>query len=180
MRKIIEYTLVSVDGVFSGPAFQRFLGYRDDAYLRDGLGQLLACDAMLMGRTTYEAFAKIWPGSAHPWAGRLNAIQKYVFSSTLERADWNNSIIIRGDVETEVTKLKEQDGGDLLIYGHGLLAETLLSLGLLDVLDISVHPIVAGSGELLFREGQKADMKLTAIKGFSKIVKLTYEPQYES
>ena len=180
MRKIIEYTLVSVDGVFSGPALQQFLGYRDDAYLRDGLGQLLACDAMLMGRTTYESFAKIWPGRDHPWAGRLNAIQKYVFSSTLERADWNNSIIIRGDVETEVTKLKEQDGGDLLIYGHGLLAETLLSLGLLDVLDISVHPIVAGSGELLFREGQKADMKLTAIKGFSKIVKLTYEPQYES
>jgi dihydrofolate reductase len=180
MRKIIEYTLVSVDGVFSGPALQRFLGYRDDAYLRDGLGQLLACDAMLMGRTTYEAFAKIWPGSPHPWAGRLNGMKKYVFSSTLERADWNNSIIIRGDVQTEVTKLKEQDGGDLLIYGHGLLAETLLSLGLLDVLDISVHPIVAGSGELLFREGQKVDMKLTAIKGFSKIVKLTYEPQYES
>jgi dihydrofolate reductase len=180
MRKIIEYTLVSVDGVFSGPALQRFLGYRDDAYLRDGLGQLLACDAMLMGRTTYEAFAKIWPGSAHPWAGRLNAMEKYVFSSTLERADWNNSTIVRGDVETEVTKLKERDGGDLLIYGHGLLAETLLSLGLLDVLDISVHPIVAGSGELLFREGQKVDMKLTAIKGFSKIVKLTYEPQYES
>jgi dihydrofolate reductase len=180
MRKIIEYTLVSIDGVFSGPALQRFLGYRDDAYLRDGLGQLLACDAMLMGRTTYEAFAKIWPGSAHPWAGRLNAMKKYVFSSTLERTDWNNSIIVRGDVETEVTKLKEQDGGDLLIYGHGLLAETLLSLGLLDVLDISVHPIVAGSGELLFREGQKVDMELTAIKGFSKIVKLTYEPQYES
>ena len=78
MRKIIEYTLVSVDGVFSGPALQRFLGYRDDAYLRDGMGQLLACDAMLLGRTTYEAFAKIWPGSAHPWAGRLNAMEKYV------------------------------------------------------------------------------------------------------
>ena len=180
MRKIIEYTLVSLDGVFAGPVVQRFLGNRDDAYLRDGLGQLLACDAMLMGRTTYEIFAKIWPGSAHPWAGRINAMTKYVFSSALERADWNNSIIIRGDVETEVTKLKERDGGDLLIYGHGLLAETLLSLGLLDVLDISVHPILAGSGELLFREGQKVDMKLTAIKGFSKIVKLTYEPQYES
>ena len=180
MRKIIEYTLVSVDGVFAGPALQRFLGYRDDAYLRDGLGQLLACDAMLMGRTTYEAFAKIWPGSAHPWAGRLNAMEKYVFSSTLERAGWKNSVIVRGVVETEVTKLKEQDGGDLLVYGHGLLAETLLSRQLLDVLDISIHPIVAGSGKLLFREGQNADMKLAAIKAFSKIVKLTYEPQHES
>jgi dihydrofolate reductase len=180
MRKVIEYTLVSMDGVFAGPVVQRFLGYRDDAYLRDGLGQLLACDAMLMGRTTYQEFANIWPLSAHPWAERINTIQKYVFSSTLERADWNNSNIVRGDVETEVTKLKEQDGGDLLVYGHGLLAETLLSRQLLDVLDISIHPIVAGSGKLLFREGQNADMKLAAIKGFSKIVKLTYEPQYES
>jgi dihydrofolate reductase len=180
MRKIIEYTLVSLDGVFAGPAVQRFLGYRDDAYLRDGFGQLLACDAMLMGRTTYEDFAKIWPGSAHPWAERINTMKKYVFSSALERADWNNSVIVRGDVETEVTKLKEQDGGDLLVYGHGLLAETLLSRQLLDVLDISIHPIVAGSGKLLFREGQNADLKLVAVKGFSKIVKLTYEPLYES
>jgi len=168
MRKIIEYTLVSLDGVFAGPVVQRFLGYRDAAYLRDGLGQLLACDAMLMGRTTYEDFA------------RINTIQKYVFSSTLDSAGWNNSVLVRGDVETEVTKLKDQDGGDLLVYGHGLLAETLLSRGLLDVLDISIHPIVAGSGKLLFREGQNADMKLAAIKAFSKIVKLTYEPQHES
>ena len=107
-------------------------------------------------------------------------MKKYVFSSALERADWNNSVIVRGDVETEVTKLKEQDGGDLLVYGHGRLAETLLSRRLLDVLDLSIHPMVAGSGKLLFREGQNADMKLVAIKGFSKIVKLTYEPQYES
>jgi dihydrofolate reductase len=180
MRKIIEYTLVSVDGVFAGPALQQFLGYRDDAYLRDGLGLLLACDAMLMGRTTYDSFAKIWPGRDHPWAGRLNAIQKYVFSSTLERADWNNSTIVRGDAVTEVTKLKQQEGGDLLIYGHGLLAETLLNRQLLDVLDISIHPLVAGSGKLLFRQGPSASMKLTAVKGFSNIVKLTYEPQYEA
>jgi dihydrofolate reductase len=176
MRKIIEYTLVSVDGVFAGPALQQFLGYRDDAYLRDGLGLLLACDAMLMGRTTYDSFAGIWPGRDHPWAGRLNAIHKYVFSSTLERADWNNSTIVRGDAVTEVTKLKQQQGGDLLIYGHGLLAETLLNQQLLDVLDISIHPLVAGSGKLLFRPGLSASMKLTAVKGFSKIVKLTYEP----
>lgn len=180
MRKVIEYTLVSVDGVFSGAALQRFLEYRDDAYLRDGLGQLLACDAMLMGRTTYEIFAKIWPGSAHPWAGRINAMTKYVFSSALARADWNNSTIVRGDPGAQVTKLKQQEGGDLLIYGHGLLAETLLDRQLLDVLDVSIHPMVAGSGDLLFREGQHVNMKLAAVKGFSKIVKLTYEPQYES
>lgn len=178
MRKVIEYTLVSIDGVFTGPQALGFMDYRDDAYMRDGLGQLMACEAMLMGRTTYENFAKIWPGRIHPWADRLNAIKKYVFSSTLERAEWNNSTILRGDAAAEVGKLKEQDGGDLLVYGHGLLAETLFKQHLLDVLDVSIHPVFVGSGKTLFRGGQSADMKLVSTKSFSKIVKLTYEPQY--
>ena len=178
MRKVIEYTLVSVDGVFTGPQVLGFMDYRDDAYMRDGLGQLTACEAMLMGRTTYENFATIWPGRIHPWADRLNAIKKYVFSSTLERAEWNNSTILRGDVAAEVTKLKEQDGGDLLVYGHGMLAQTLFKQHLLDVLDVSIHPVFIGSGKTLFRDGQTANMKLVSTKSFSKIVKLTFEPQY--
>jgi hypothetical protein len=96
MRKIIEYTLVSIDGVFADPRVLEFMDYRDDAYIRDGLGLLLACDVMLMGRNTYEAFGKIWPGRSHPWADRLNGMQKYVFSSKLDKAEWNNSTIIRG------------------------------------------------------------------------------------
>ena len=179
MRKIIEYTLVSVDGVFTGAGISGFFEYRDDAYLRDGLGQLLACDAMLMGRNTYERFAKTWPGSTHPWADRINAIPKYVFSSKLEKAEWNNSTIVRGDVIAEVTKLKQQEGRDLLIYGHGLLGETLLKQHLLDVLDLSIHPLVVGQGKQFFREGENATLRLVAAKSFSKgIVKLTYEPQY--
>ncbi len=178
MRKIIEYTLLSIDGVFTGPQVLGFMEYRDDAYMRDGLGQLLACDAMLMGRTTYENFAKLWPGRTHPWADRLNSMKKYVFSSKLERAEWENSTIIRGDVASEVAKLKRQGGGDILIYGHGLLAETLLKRHLLDVLDLSIHPLFVGSGKLLFREGESTKMKLVETKSFSKIVKLTYEPQY--
>jgi len=180
MRKIIEYTLVSLDGVFADEAVGRFFQYRDDAYYRDGLGQLLACDAMLLGRTTYETFARIWPGRDHPWAERLNAMPKYVFSSKLERADWNNSTIVRGDVVAEVTKLKEQDGGNLLIYGHGMLGETLLRHRLLDVLDLSIHPLVLGRGKLFWREGQNTSLRLVAAKAFSTgIVKLTYEPQYD-
>jgi len=179
MRKIIEYTLVSVDGVFAGADISGFFEYRDDAYLRDGLGQLLACDAMLMGRNTYESFAKIWPGRTHPWADRINAIPKYVFSSKLETAEWTNSTIVRGDVVAEVTKLKQQEGRDLLIYGHGLLGETLLRHHLLDVLDLSIHPLVVGQGKQFFREGENATLRLVAAKSFSKgIVKLTYEPQY--
>ena len=123
MRKIIEYTLISIDGVFEGQFTAGFFQYRDEGYLRDGLGQLLACDAMLMGRTTYESFSKIWPGRQHPWADRFNAIKKYVFSSKLEGVEWNNSTLVRGDVIAEVQKLKQQEGGDLLIYGHGLLGQ---------------------------------------------------------
>jgi hypothetical protein len=74
MRKVIEYTLVSIDGVFAGPQLPRFMDYRDDAYLRDGLGQLMACDAMLLGRTTYENFAAIWPGRTHPWAAHVTEL----------------------------------------------------------------------------------------------------------
>jgi len=179
MRKIIEATLVSVDGVISIEEISSaFSEYRDDEYLRDGLGQLLSCDAMLMGRTTYEGFANVWPVISHPWAERINAMPKYVFSSTLEKAGWTNSTIVRGDVVTEVTRLKQQEGRDLLIYGHGLLAETLLKHHLVDVLDFWIHPLVLGRGKQFFRQGETATLRLVAAKSFSTgIVKHTYEPQ---
>jgi dihydrofolate reductase len=180
MRKVIEHVLVSLDGVVGGTDISGFFGYTDDAYMRDRLGQLLACDAMLMGRNTYEEFAEFWPRLAHqPLADRVNALPKYVFSSTLEHADWANTTIVRGDVAAEVSTLKQQDGGDLLIYGHGLLGETLLKAHLLDALDLSIHPLVLGQGNQFFRAGQDATLKLVAAKSFSKgIVKLTYEPQH--
>ena len=179
MRKIIEYTLVSVDGVIGDVQNWGLANFQDDAYMRDGLGQLLACDAMLMGRKVYELLAKIYPGrTGHPWADRVNAMQKYVFSSTLDKAAWENSTIVRGDVVAEVTKLKQAEGRDLLIWGHGRLAETLLNQHLLDVIDISIYPVVAGRGQPFLREGQNADLRLVTTKTFSKgIVKLTYEPQ---
>jgi dihydrofolate reductase len=180
MRKIIEYCLVSADGIVLDDPFP-FGDYLDEAYLRDRLGLFEACDAMLWGRTTYERFAKrLAPGSEGipPYAARLNAIRKYVFSSKLEAAEWNNSTIVRGDVAAEVAKLKQQDGGDLLILGHGLLGEALLKQRLLDVLDVAIHPVLVGHGKRFFREGQAVKLKLAATKSFSKIVKVTYEPQY--
>jgi dihydrofolate reductase len=179
MRKIIEYCLVSADGIVLDDPFP-FRDYHDDAYLRDALGLFEACDAMLWGRTTYERFAKMFPGreGTHPYAARLNAIRKYVFSSKLERAEWNNSTIVRGDAAAEVTKLKQQDGGDLLILGHGLLGEALLKQRLLDVLDVAIYPILVGHGRPFFRESQAVKLKLAATKSFSKIVKVSYEPQY--
>lgn len=178
MRNIIEYTLVSLDGVFAGAAISKFSEYRDEAYMRDGLSQALACDALLMGRNTYESFATIWPRRSDPWADRINAMPKYVFSSTLEEASWNNTSIVQGDVVTEVTRLKQQEGGTLLIYGHGLLGEALLKHRLIDMLDLSIYPLVMGQGKQFFREGESAALRLVATKSFSKgIVKLTYEPQ---
>jgi dihydrofolate reductase len=178
MRNIVEDTLVSLDGVYAGAAISRFAEYRrDEAYILDGLAQALACDALLMGRTTYEDVSRIWPILTDPWADRINAMPKYVFSSTLEKADWNNTTIVRGDVIAEVTRLKQQEGRDLLIYGHGLLAETLLKHRLLDTLSLSIFPLVLGQGRLLFRQGETATLKLIATKSFSKgIVKLTYQP----
>ena len=108
----------------------------------------------------------------------MHAIPKYVFSSTLGSADWNNSTLVRGNAVAEVTRLKQQDGGDLLIFGHGRLGETLLRAQLTDVIDLSVYPVLAGRGQQFFRDGQAAKVRLDAVKTFSKIVKMTYELQH--
>jgi dihydrofolate reductase len=177
VRKVIEYVLVSADGVFEDPVAMGVAEYQDEAYLRDGLSLLTACDAILFGRRTYEAFAKLYHGGVHKpmWADRLNAIPKYVFSSTLEKADWGNSTVIRGDTVAEVTRLKQQDGGNLLVLGHGLLGETLLRERLIDVIDLTIYPFLAGRGKQFFRDGQDAKLRLVAVKTFSTIVKLIYE-----
>jgi dihydrofolate reductase len=180
MRRIVEYTLLTADGVFENPVSWRFMDFRDDAYLRDGLALLESCEGKLMGRTSYEANSRIWPGpgKGHPWAARLNTMPKYVFSSTLDTPAWGNTSVIRGDVVAEVTKLKQQSGGDILIWGHTRLAETLLKHRLVDQIDLSIHPVMVGHGKPFLRDGQSANLKLVAVKSFSKIVKLSYEPEY--
>jgi dihydrofolate reductase len=181
MRRIIEYCLISADGIVLDDPFP-FRDYYDEPYLQDSLALFNACDAMLFGRTTYNRFAKIYGGGGggkNPaYAARLNAIQKYVFSSKLETTEWSNSTIVSGDVAAEVAKLKQQDGGDLLILSHGLLGETLLKQCLLDVLNLGIHPVLVDHGKPFLREGQAVGLKLTATKSFSKIVKVSYEPQY--
>jgi len=179
MRNLIEWTLVSADGAFDDPVGLGFMQYQDDAYMRDGLGLLTACDALFFGRSTYEMFSKLYQGGrAHLWADRMHAIPKYVFSSTLDSAGWNNSTLIGGDAVAEVSRLKQQDGADLLILGHGRLGETLLRAQLTDVIDLDVYPVLAGSGQQFFRDGQAAKVRLAAVKTFSNIVKLTYELQH--
>jgi dihydrofolate reductase len=178
MGKIIEYTLVSVDGAHNDPAGLGFMRFRDDAYLRDGLGVLSACEAMIMGRGFYEASAKMWQSRPdHPWAHRLNTMAKYVFSSTLTTTEWDNSAIISGDAIAGAARLKNTTSGDLLIWGHTRLAETLMRHGLVDLIDLSIHPMLVGHGGLLFRDGLGVPLRLVSAKVFSHIVKLTYQVQ---
>jgi dihydrofolate reductase len=104
-------------------------------------------------------------------------MSKYVFSSTLKKADWSNSSILEGDVAAEVAKLKAQVGKDLVIYGHGLLGQTLLKHQLLDELKLWIHPCFVGRGKLLFREGEKANLKLVAQKTLATgVIVASYQP----
>jgi dihydrofolate reductase len=175
MRKIIESTLVSADGIVGSPPLWA-MDYRDEEVTRDALERLSGSDAMLMGRVSYELFAAIWPTQTDDFAQRVNEIRKYVFSSTLDRADWSNSTIVRGDVLTEVTKIKEQDGRDIALFGHGQLAQTLLENGLTDELRLSYHPVLAGGGLPQFASGSRTPLTLASVKTFrTGVVTLSYQ-----
>jgi dihydrofolate reductase len=175
MRKIIESTLMSADGVIGSPPLWA-MDYRDEEVTRDALERLSGSDAMLMGRGSYELFAAAWPGQTDDFAQRMNGIRKYVFSSTLASADWSNSTIVRGDVLSEIARIKEQDGGDLALFGHGRLAQTLLENGLIDELRLSIHPVLAGVGLPQFSNGHKTPLKLVSAKTFTTgVVVLSYQ-----
>src|SRR5438552_12426179 len=132
---------------------------------------------MLMGRGTYEYFAHVMPQQTGPYADAINAIRKYVFSSTLESADWNNSTIIRDDVVTAVKDLKQQDGGDLMMYGYGRLSQTLLEHHLVDEVRFSVHPVLAEGFAAGRGNGQKLPLVLLEATPSPKgVVSLTYHP----
>jgi dihydrofolate reductase len=180
MRKLVVTEYVSLDGVFeepghwSGPFF-------DDEAGKFKYDELFESDAQLLGRLTYEGFAAAWPNFTDEmgFADRMNTMPKYVVSTTLQKADWNNSHIIRGNVPEEVAKLKQQDGKNILVAGSGKLVETLLAHGLVDEFRFMLHPIVLGKGKRLFRDGiDSTVMNLVATKPLaSGIVILTYEPK---
>ena len=177
MRKIIESTLVSLDGVFGDPHIWA-TEYFDQEAETYALELLSTADAMLMGRRTYEFFAAAFPHQTGEYGARINSIRKYVFSNTLKKADWNNSSIIEGGVVAEAAKLKQQDGNDLVIYGHGLLGQTLLESHLLDELKLWIHPLMVGRGQLLFREGGQTRLKLVATKNLGTgVLVVTYQPE---
>lgn len=128
--------------------------FNDPEGMRFKLDEVMAADAMLLGRVTSEGFAAAWPGRSDDvgFAEKMNAMAKYVVSSTLTEATWTNSMVLGGELRGQVEALKAQEGEDILVAGSARLARWLLAEGLVDELRLMVHPIVLGSGRRLFGE----------------------------
>jgi dihydrofolate reductase len=162
MRKLIVSSLVSLDGIHGDP--QSWVGdYFDEQAAEESLAVLLGSDAMLMGKTTYEYFAPAFSSPSGPYLQRIYEMRKYVFSSTLTAADWNNTTIIRGDPVAAVRELKQQGDRHLVIYGYGQLAQTLLEHGLADQLSFVINPVMVGGGTTLFRPGKRTNLRLVSV-----------------
>jgi dihydrofolate reductase len=160
MRKIVAGLMVSVDGVveapetWTGPYFSPELGQVVGSIMADG-------DTMLLGRVTYQTFAGSFAGNtSDPMAAQMNATPKVVVSATLDKADWENSTLIRDDVAQQITRLKEQPGQNINISGSATLVAWLLGQGLLDELNLLLFPVVVGHGKRLFG-GQDLTVPLT-------------------
>jgi dihydrofolate reductase len=165
MGKIIMSENVSLDGVIEDPAGDE--GFRVGGWVgriadrpevaKVTLDEALASEALLLGRRSYEWLAARWPSRTGALADRLNGVPKYVVSSTLEEPKWNNSTVLKGDVVTEVSKLKQELNGDIVVPGSFQLLRTLMEHDLVDELRLKVYPVVLGDGERLF--GPTSDQK---------------------
>ena len=162
MRNLIVSSLVSLDGIHGDPQSWA-LNYFDEQAAEESLAVLLDSDAMLMGRSTYQYFAPAFSSPSGPYLGRINQMRKYVFSSTLTVADWNNTTIIPDDPVVAVRELKEQGDRHLVIYGYGQLAQTLLEHGLVDKLDFVINPVIVGGGTTVFRPGKRTNLRLVSV-----------------
>jgi dihydrofolate reductase len=187
MRNAILQEFVSVDGLAAGPNdsvnFVPASTQGDQSFGRRQLEFMDSIDTILLGRVTYTMFAGHWPkvtsGDDKPFADKLNAIPKVVFSRTLTRApwgSWDDARIVKTDAAQEVTKLKEGSGKDMVIWGSLSLAQSLMDAELIDEYQLIVCPVVLGSGRPLFRDRASADMRLLNARSFDHgAVLLSYE-----
>ena len=179
MRKIVVSEFVSLDGVMEDPRWTfQFPSEDRDKFKFD---ELAASDALLLGRVTYEGFAAAWPNMLEQtgeYGAWMNGYPKYVVSTTLEEAGWNNSTIINENVVEEVSNLKKQPGKDILVFGSGQLVDTLMEHDLVDEYRLMVFPVVVGRGKRLFGEGLDTKaMRLVDTTTFeSGTIVLTYRP----
>jgi dihydrofolate reductase len=186
MGKIVVTEFVSLDGVMEDPggsenfkyggwSFEFNRGEEGDKFKLD---ETLSTEALLLGRVTYEGFASSWPQREGEFADKFNTMPKYVVSSTLTNPEWANSTVLEGDVIAEVTKLKQELTGDIVVHGSARLVEALLENDLVDEVRLMVYPVVLGSGKRVFGETtDKKPMRLVSSKLVGDgVAILVYEP----
>ena len=183
MRKVFLFMMVTLDGFFEGPGHDIDWHNVDEEFNEFAINQLNDVDMLLFGRVTYEGMASFWPT---PFAKEndpiiaemMNTTPKIVFSKTLEKAEWQNTRLVKENVAEEIAKLKQQPGKDLAIFGSSDLAVSLIQMGLLDELRIMVNPVVLGNGKPLLKGiHDKLNLKLLKTMPFrSGNVLLYYQP----
>jgi dihydrofolate reductase len=186
--RIVVTEFVSLDGVVEDPGGSedfRHSGWsfefdRGEEGNKFKLDETLSSEALLLGRVTYEGFAASWPSRTDDagFADKFNSMPKYVVSSTLDEPEWNNSTVLKGDLVEEVSRLKQEQDGDIVVHGSPQLVQTLLEHDLVDEVRLMVFPIVLGSGKRLFgKTSDKKPLRLTDSKVVGDgVAILTYQP----
>jgi dihydrofolate reductase len=187
MGKIIISENVTLDGVVQDPTGEEgfkfggwFLQIGDkdrEEWAKVQLAEALRAEALLLGQRSDEFFGARWLSRSGEWADRLNSMPKYVVSSTIEEPTWSNSTVLRGDVVTEVAKLKQELDGEIVVNGSARLAHTLIEHDLADEVRLMIYPVALGTGERLFREtSDKKSMRLVDARTVGdSLVLLTYQ-----
>ncbi|MGH2980298.1 MAG: dihydrofolate reductase family protein [Solirubrobacterales bacterium] len=185
MRKLIVSEFVTLDGVMEAPGGEHthphtgwVFDYMSPEQERYKLDETLEAESLLLGRVTYGGFAAAWPERSGEFADKMNSMPKHVVSSTLsEPLEWNNSTVLRGDVADEVAKLKDTNGGPILVAGSAMLVQSLIENDLVDELRLLVFPVLIGGGKRMFPESlQKKPLKPADTRTFpSGVAVLTYE-----
>jgi dihydrofolate reductase len=168
MGRIVVTEFVSLDGVMEDPGGSENFEHGGWSFEIDSgegmtfkLDETMETDALLLGRVTYEGFADAWPSRTGEFADKFNTMPKYVVSSTLAEAEWNNSTVLEGDLAQLVSRLKQDHEGDIVVHGSARLVQSLLGLDLVDELRLMVFPVVLGSGKRLFGDtGEKLRLHL--------------------
>jgi dihydrofolate reductase len=168
MRKLIVTEFVSLDGVMEAPGGEPghphsgwTFDYHDDAQMKYKLDETLEAESLLLGRVTYESFAEAWAPREGEFADKMNSMPKHVVSSTLTDPEWGDTTVIDGDVAAEIAKLKEGDGGPILVAGSHTLVHSLVPTGLIDEYRLMIFPVVVGSGARVWPESpDKLDLEL--------------------
>jgi dihydrofolate reductase len=185
MGRIVVSEFVSLDGVVEAPGGEpgyRHTGwvakFQHDEQIQWKFQEVLAHEALLLGRTTYESFAGAWPSYKGPFADRMNSMPKYVASTTLQKLDWNNAHLLQGDAMAAAARLKRELGGDILVHGSRTLANALKKHDLVDEYRLMVFPIILGSGMRLFEETpDAATLALIGTQSLRNgVAILTYRP----